>query len=49
MLRERLRALIAEYRILWVARDREGGLSDSVGRLERILPPLYTRAGRCAQ
>jgi hypothetical protein len=38
-LRKELRSLIAEYRILWAGRDREGGLSDSVGRLEKILPP----------
>ena len=39
-LRGKLRAVTAEHRRLWACRDREGGLSDSVGRLERILPPL---------
>ena len=28
--------LIAEYRNLWLARSRPGGLADSAGRLERM-------------
>jgi len=28
--------LIAEYRSLWLARSRPGGLADSAGRLERM-------------
>jgi hexosaminidase len=28
--------LIAEYRSLWLARSRPGGLADSVGRLARM-------------
>ena len=30
-----MQALIAEYRQLWLARNRPGGLEDSAGRLER--------------
>ncbi len=33
-----LQEIIAEYRALWLARNRPGGLADSVGRLERLLP-----------
>jgi hexosaminidase len=33
-----LRSAIAEYRRLWVRRNRIGGLGDSVGRLEKLLP-----------
>ncbi len=32
-----LEPLIAEYRRLWLARSRPGGLDDSVGRLEELL------------
>ena len=32
---EDMQAIIAEYRQLWLARNRPGGLEDSVGRLER--------------
>lgn len=31
-----LRAIIAEHRRLWLARNRPGGLADSAGRLERL-------------
>ena len=30
-----MQAIVAEYRQLWLARNRPGGLADSVGRLER--------------
>ena len=30
--------IIGEYRSLWLARNRIGGLSDSVRRLEALLP-----------
>jgi hypothetical protein len=30
-----MQALIGEYRQLWLARNRPGGLEDSAGRLER--------------
>jgi hypothetical protein len=33
-----LRLAIADYRRLWVRRNRIGGLDDSVGRLEKFLP-----------
>ncbi|MDW8100449.1 MAG: family 20 glycosylhydrolase, partial [Anaerolineae bacterium] len=36
-LAEELREIIAEYRRLWLARNRPGGLDDSAGRLERLL------------
>lgn len=40
---EELRFAIGEYRRLWMRRNRVGGLSDSVQRLERLLPSvLYT-------
>jgi hypothetical protein len=32
-----LEELIAEQRLLWLARNRPGGLEDSVGRLEKLL------------
>ncbi|MFI5317517.1 MAG: glycoside hydrolase family 20 zincin-like fold domain-containing protein [Myxococcota bacterium] len=35
LLRRELGELIAEQRACWLARSREGGLSDSLGRLER--------------
>jgi hypothetical protein len=35
-LAEELEGIIAEYRRLWLARNRPGGLSDSIGRLERL-------------
>ena len=35
---EELRFVIGEYRRLWMRRNRVGGLSDSVRRLERLLP-----------
>jgi hypothetical protein len=34
---EELRFAIAEYRRLWVRRNRIGGLADSVRRLEKLL------------
>ena len=37
-LRDQLQAFIGEYRRIWMARNRIGGLSDSVKRLEAILP-----------
>jgi hexosaminidase len=36
-LAEELGALLGEYRRVWLARNRPGGLSDSIGRLERVL------------
>jgi len=36
--RERLADIIGEYRRLWLARNRIGGLADSVKRLEALLP-----------
>lgn len=36
-LAEELERLIADYRRLWLARNRPGGLDDSVGRLEKLL------------
>ena len=33
-----LRLAIADYRRLWVRRNRIGGLADSVRRLEKLLP-----------
>jgi hypothetical protein len=41
-LAEELSALIANYKDLWLARNRQGGLSDSAARLENILD-LLTR------
>jgi hypothetical protein len=41
-LADQLDGLIGEYRGLWSARNRPGGLSDSAGRLERILELLRT-------
>jgi hexosaminidase len=38
LLRDRLQAFIGEYRRIWMARNRIGGLSDSARRLEAILP-----------
>lgn len=32
-----LEEIIAEYRRLWLSRNRPGGLTDSVGRMERLL------------
>ena len=32
-----LKEIVAEYRRLWLARNRPGGLADSVGRMERLL------------
>jgi len=37
--REELAVIIAEFRRLWLARNRVGGLSDSVSRLEALAPP----------
>ena len=34
----RIADIIGEYRRLWMARNRIGGLSDSVGRLEALIP-----------
>ncbi len=42
-LADELEAMIEEYRRIWLARNRSGGLADSAGRLERLLA-LY-RAG----
>jgi hypothetical protein len=36
-LRSELGKIVADYRDIWLARDRAGGLDDSVGRLERAL------------
>jgi hypothetical protein len=36
-LADELRALVAEYRGLWLARSRPGGLDDSAGRFENLL------------
>ena len=36
-LAEELEGLIADYRRLWLARNRPGGLDDSAGRLEKLL------------
>lgn len=36
-LAEELEGLIADYRRLWLARNRLGGLDDSAGRLEKLL------------
>ncbi len=36
-LAEELEGILAEYRRLWLVRNRPGGLSDSVGRLEPLL------------
>jgi hypothetical protein len=33
-----LRLAIADYRRLWVRRNRIGGLAESIGRLEQFLP-----------
>ncbi|MCK4449475.1 MAG: hypothetical protein KAX26_02665, partial [Anaerolineae bacterium] len=32
-----LEEIVAEYRRLWLSRNRPGGLADSVGRMERLL------------
>jgi hexosaminidase len=32
-----LGGIAAEYRRLWLARNRPGGLADSAGRMERLL------------
>ena len=32
-----MRSIIAEHRRLWLERSRPGGLSDSVGRLEKLM------------
>jgi hypothetical protein len=32
-----LEGILAQYRVLWLARNRPGGLPDSAGRLERLL------------
>ncbi len=40
---DELPAIITEHRRLWLARNREGGLKDSVQRLERL---LIDRGGR---
>jgi hypothetical protein len=36
--REELRVMLGEYRRLWVARSRVGGLSDSIKRFAPLLP-----------
>ncbi len=36
--REQLRLILGEYRRLWVARSRVGGLSDSIRRFSPLLP-----------
>ena len=43
-LAEDLRAIIAEHKRLWLARNRPGGLPESVGRLTKLLA-LYEQAG----
>ena len=35
-----LEEIVAEYRRLWLSRNRPGGLADSVGRMERLLTIL---------
>ncbi len=35
---ERISGIVGEYRRLWIARNRLGGLSDSTGRLEALIP-----------
>jgi hypothetical protein len=35
---ERIVAIVGEYRRLWLARNRIGGFSDSVKRLEALIP-----------
>jgi hypothetical protein len=35
---DELRLAIAEYRRLWVRRNRIGGLADSARKLEKLLP-----------
>jgi hypothetical protein len=37
-MRERIADIIGEYRRLWLARNRIGGLADSVKRLEALIP-----------
>jgi hexosaminidase len=37
-----LKKIIAEYKRLWLLRNLEGGLSDSVGRLEKVLELYQT-------
>jgi hexosaminidase len=32
-----LEEIVGEYRRLWLARNRPGGLADSAGRMERLL------------
>jgi hypothetical protein len=39
-LAETLRGILPEYRQLWLARNRSGGLKDSAGRLEELLDLL---------
>jgi len=36
-LAEELGAIVTQYRTLWLSRNREGGLSDSVARMERLI------------
>jgi hypothetical protein len=38
--RESIQDIISEYRRVWLLRNRVGGLSDSVKRLEALLPPV---------
>lgn len=38
---EDLRSIIDEHRRLWLARNRPGGLADSVARFEKVLKTLY--------
>jgi hypothetical protein len=37
-----LEEIMSEYQRLWLARNRPGGLADSVGRMERLLA-MYQR------
>jgi hypothetical protein len=43
-LSDKVRQLIQAHRWLWLARNREGGLGDSVGRLEGMLDDYTGRA-----
>jgi hypothetical protein len=37
--------LVAEYRQVWLMRNRSGGLKDSAGRLDKLLTYLKQAAG----
>jgi hypothetical protein len=44
-LAETLEPLVAEYRQVWLMRNRSGGLKDSAGRLDKLLTYLKQAAG----